>query len=58
MIHRSSSIGCGSVGRLLDGLEVSRPVELDDGDLLALVREVMTGHWEGTFRITKVEGSC
>ena len=30
------------VSRLCDGLEVSRPVELDnDGDLLALVREMI-----------------
>ena len=44
-------------GRLLDGLEVSRPVELDnDGDLLAFVREMIDARGDGTVRITKVKG--
>ena len=42
------------VGRLLDGLEVSRPFDLeDDGDLLALVREVID-HGEGEGRRGRV----
>ena len=45
------------VGRLLDGIEGLRPVELEnDGDLLALVREMIESRGEGTARFTKVKG--
>ena len=45
------------VGRLVDGVELSRPFdEENDGDFLALVRE-MTNRWsESTARVTKVKG--
>ena len=43
------------VGRLLHGIESSRPVELEnDGDLLALVREMIERRGEGTVRFTEV----
>ena len=45
------------VGRLLDGVEHSRLVELEnDGDLIARVRDKIDRRSEGTFRITKVKG--
>ena len=47
----------GHVGRLLDGIEISRPEELEnDGDLEALVREMIDHRGEGTACITKVGG--
>ena len=45
------------VGRLLDGVERSRPDELEnDGDLIALLREMIDRRGQGTVRITKVKG--
>ena len=47
----------GHVGRLVDGIEISRPEELEnDGDLEALVREMIDHRGEGTARITKIGG--
>ena len=49
--------GVGHVGRVLDGIEASRPVELEnDGHFLALVREMFECRGEGTARVTKVQG--
>ena len=45
------------VGRLLDGVEHSRPVGLEnDWDLIALVREMIDRWSEGTACISKVKG--
>ena len=51
----------GHVGRLVVGVEMTRSFELEnDGDLLALVREMVVRRGQGTPRITKVKehASC
>ena len=45
------------VGRLLDGLSGVRPLELvDDGDLIILIRKLLSIRGQGTVRISKVKG--
>ena len=45
------------VGRLLDGLSGVRPLELvDDGDLIILIRKLLSIRGEGTVCISKVKG--
>ena len=45
------------VGRLLDGLSTLRPFELvDDGDLIILIRKLLSIRGEGTVCISKVKG--
>ena len=45
------------VGRLLDGLSSVRPLELvDDGDLIILIRKLLSIRGEGTVCISKVKG--
>ena len=45
------------VGRLLGGLSCVRPLELvDDGDLLILIRELLSIRGEGTVSVFKVKG--
>ena len=46
-----------TVGRLLDGLSTVRPFELvDDGDLIILIRKLLSIRGEGTVCISKVKG--
>ena len=46
------------VGRLLDGLSTVRPFELvDDGDLIILIRKLLSIRGAGTVCISKVKGS-
>ena len=45
------------VDRLLDGLSGVRPLELvDDGDLLILIRKLLSVRGEGTVCISEVKG--
>ena len=45
------------VGRLLEGLNEHRPFRLiKDGDLLLLIKDMLSKRWLNTIRITKVEG--